>query len=102
AGETLINCPGRKRPVHAEQFHFFIKLCVIVGGLEFFAVRQTRLQSCTEEVSDCYPWDFARVLKGQEQAAPRPFVRFKFKETLSSHQHLASRDLVVGMTSEHF
>jgi hypothetical protein len=46
AGETLINCPGRKRPVHAEQLHFFIKLCVIVGGLEFFAFRQPRLQRC--------------------------------------------------------
>src|SRR6266705_3552946 len=102
AGKTFVDRTRSERTIHPEQLDLFVKLCVIIGGLEFFAFRQTRLHRGTKKVGDRHAWNFARILEGHEQAAPRPFIRLKFKEILSVHQHLASGHMIIGVTSQHF
>ena len=100
--KTLVDRTRSERTIHPEQLDLFIKLCVIVGGLKLLALRQARLHRGTKKVGDRHAWNFARILESHEKAASCAFVRFKFKEIFTIHQHLASDDLIIGVTSEHF
>src|SRR5437764_13601060 len=85
AGESLINRARSKRTIHAEQFHLFVKLGVIIGSLEFLAFGQTRLQRGAEKICNGYARNFARVLESQEKTASRSFIRIEFQKIFAIH-----------------
>ena len=47
------------------------------------------------------PGNFARVLEREEEAFARAFVRLQGENIFAVHQHLAGRDLVIGMAGQH-
>src|SRR5204863_9571698 len=84
-GKPFVDRARRKRAIHPEQFHFFVKLCVIFGGFEVFTLRQTGLHRRAQKVRNRHPWDFAGILESEEQAFAGTLIRFEAKNTLAIH-----------------
>ena len=101
AGETFVDRARGERAIHPEAIHFLVKLGVVIGRLEFLALRQAGLHRRAQEVGDRDARDFARILEGHEKAFSRPFVRFELENIFAVHRHRASGHDVIRMAGQH-
>ena len=101
AGEAFIHRARGERAIHLEQIHLLVELRVVIGRLEFLALRQTGLDRGAEEIGDRHAGDFARVLEGQEKASPRALVRLQFENIFAVHQHRSRGHDVIRMAGQH-
>src|SRR5438552_19035591 len=65
AGKALVDRARSERAIHPEQLDLFVKLRVIIGCLELFALVESRLRGSVQKLRDRPAGNFAWILESQ-------------------------------------
>src|SRR5262249_1182495 len=99
--KSFIHSASCKFSTNVQQIHLLIEQMVEIGCVDFFALRQPRLQRGAEEICVADSRDFHGILESHKNTLARSHIRFQFEDALAIQQDIASGDLIVGMSRHH-